>query len=219
MWVVSRANAPDFSELPSPLFYFRSSEQPPKATNAGNCHFFSLLPAQNEGCVMFAKPRPGTTAVTVYDPWKKTVIAMRPARFLKPANSITLSTTSFPKQPGRRRRQQSKESPTGEQHGLYVINTDDGSFEIFNYRMTPDLSAYHHHWYWQRDRPHVPQCVPYVPYTGHTVGSAPFAAAAVDGSTICASTKDGTYAFDVSSRGEGSQNIYWVHPHILHGTV
>ncbi|CAM0947127.1 unnamed protein product [Alopecurus aequalis] len=201
----------DFTDLPRPAFYFPNK---PAEMNAGNFdfHFFALLPAQSEGCVMFADQ---SVAVTVYDDAAKSPFAMRPADFLKPADSITLSTTNFPKQRG---------GSTGGKHGVYVMSTFDGSFELYNYRRTSNLSDFDNQWKWQRDMPHVP--TEYVPDSRQisrrargVAISPPFAAAAVDSSTICASTKEGTYAIWPApcSKGTWTQAARWALP--FHGAA
>uniref|UniRef100_A0ACD5VJP5 Uncharacterized protein n=2 Tax=Avena sativa TaxID=4498 RepID=A0ACD5VJP5_AVESA len=152
---------------------------------ASKFHFFSLLPGQGEGCVLFANP---SANVSVYDVDLQSVVAMPPASFPKPTNSIVLSITN--QRPG----SSTEWSPKGE-YDLYVMSTHDGSFEFFNYCRT-SMSAYPNDWYWRR-LPHVPPCGPDSYYTVRP-DSPPFAAAVVDNSTICASSNGGTYAFDIS---------------------
>jgi hypothetical protein len=171
----------DFADLPRPEIFFSSQ---PAMISASKFHFFSLLRGQGEGHVMFVNP---SANVSLYDVHRESLVAMPPARFRKPANSITLSVTNPP--PG-----SSGWTGRGE-YDLYVMSTHDGSFEFFNYCRT-SMSGFPNKWYW-RPLPHVPPCVPDSCYTVGRRASPPFAAAVVDSYTICASSMEGTYAFDM----------------------
>ncbi|KAM0889841.1 hypothetical protein ACQ4PT_027459 [Festuca glaucescens] len=184
-----------YDDLPRPEIFFSSR---PAMMKASNFHFFSLLPGQGEGCVMFANP---SANVSIYDLDMQTVVAVPPASFPKPTNSITLPITNH-----------SKWSPKGE-YDLYVMSTEDGSFEFFNYCRT-SISAFPNDWYW-RPLPHVPPSIPDSYYTVRPA-SPPFAAAVVDSSTICASSEEGTYAFDMS-RGVWRPVGRWTLP--FHGAA
>ena len=98
------------------------------------------------------------------------------------------------------------------------MSTEDGGLEIFNYFRTTTLTDYENGWCWKWDVPNVPWCAaPDGEYTAHAASpSPPFAAAAVDGSTICASTKDGTYSY-VLGGDRWMQAGRWTLP--FHGTA
>ncbi|KAM0845477.1 hypothetical protein ACQ4PT_056374 [Festuca glaucescens] len=170
-------------DLPRAVFFFPSH---PATTSAANFHYFSLLQGQGEGCVMFADP---DGSVTVYDADTKSPFPMRPAVFPKPYNSITLSRTV---KWGRGRDKHSH-------YSKYVMSTEDSSFELFNYHRTTSLSEFHNDWGWHL----MPQvrlfARNYNTYFDAAGASPPFAAAMVDSYTICASSKEGTYTFDMFS--------------------
>lgn len=188
-----------YNDLPRPEICFSSRPAMMKATKY---HFFSLLPGQGEGSVMFANP---SANVSIYDVDMQSVVAMPPASFPKPTNSITLPVTN-------QHSGSSQWSAKGE-YDLYVMSTEDGSFEFFNYCRT-SISAFPNDWYW-RPLPHVPPSMPDSYYTVRPA-SPPFAAAVVDSSTICASSKEGTYAFDMS-RGVWRPAGRWMLP--FHGAA
>ncbi|CAM0949751.1 unnamed protein product [Alopecurus aequalis] len=191
----------NLKRLPRPEIYFSVQ---PALICPSNLQFFSLLPGQGEGSVMFINH---SANVSVYDVDMQSVVAMPPANFCKPAGSITLSIRN-------QRSGNSNHLSTRGEYDLYVMGTHDGSFEHFNYCRT-SLSACPNDWYWMRLR-HVPPCVAgrYY-YTGGTA-SPPFAAAVVDSSTICASSKEGTYAFDRLT-GSWRQSGRWMLP--FHGAA
>ncbi|KAK1627650.1 hypothetical protein QYE76_001965 [Lolium multiflorum] len=150
--------------LPRPEIFF--STRPSLTSNRGS-HFFSLLPAQGEGCVMFVDQ---SGSVSLYDADMQSVVAMTRANFCKPVNSITLSMANASRRFG--------------EHRLYPLG-------------------------------HVPPWLQYS-YGALSSASPPFAAAVVDSSTICASSKEGTYAFDMA-RGVWRQAGRWTLP--FHGAA
>ncbi|KAM0845476.1 hypothetical protein ACQ4PT_056373 [Festuca glaucescens] len=182
--------------LPRPEIFFSAR---PSLTSNRSSHFFSLLPAQGEGCVMFVDQ---SGSVSLYDVDMQSVVAMPRGNFCKPVNSITLSMANASRRFG--------------EHRLYVMNTTDGSFELFNHCRTTSLpycSQFPDDWNWQ-PLGHVPPWL--YSYGALSSASPPFAAAVVDSSTICASSKEGTYAFDMA-RGVWRQAGRWTLP--FHGAA
>jgi hypothetical protein len=157
----------NFSSLDTPMFFPLSS---PAISNHSN--FFSLLPGQGEDCVLVADPQ--EAFAEVFDTDRRSAFTMRPPYFIKTANSITLSCTNQPgSRQGRCRSQQ-----------LYVIRTEDGSFEVFNYNKTASLSSFDNDWYWD----YLPPVVPFVPHSKYTVDpvSPPFAVGLRSGDMLVA---------------------------------
>jgi len=161
---------------------------PPSSAAASNMHFFSLLREQGEDCVMFADPCCNTS---VYDASTKSVRLTHQSYFSKPYNSIALSIRS--------RCSSGNVMGREDDHGLYVLSTLDGSFELFNYcriGKSAFLPSLYNRWYWS-PLPSAPPCLGY----HQTTRNSPLivAAAVVDNCTICASFKNGTYNFDTST--------------------
>ncbi|XBH91816.1 hypothetical protein VPH35_083098 [Triticum aestivum] len=173
--------------LPRTLVNFST---PPSTVAASNMRFFSLLPEVGETSVMFADPSCNSS---VYDMGTKSFVLTPRSYFCKPYDSITLSI--------RDRRINGNLLDHEDDHGLYVMNSMDDSFEFFNY--CKNLSTYpllYNKWYWSPLPPPPSRGSPLV------------AAAVIDSSdAICASSKHGTYTFDVS-REVWSHTGSWVLP-------
>jgi hypothetical protein len=172
--------------LPRPEIFFCAE---PSQTTPTMSHFFSLLPAQGEGCVMFTD---SSGNVSLYDVDMQSVVTMPHPKFPKPLDSITLSIAD------------TNDDRPCRKHRLYVMSTEDGSFELFNHCRTSSskFTTFPKDWNWQTLW-HVPPCVDYTCYARGVgppfAASPPFAAAMVDSSTIWASSKEGTYVFDMST--------------------
>jgi hypothetical protein len=161
---------------------------PPGSAAASSMHFFSLLREQGEGCVLFADPSCNTS---VYDASTNCLRLTQKSYFCKPYGYIALSIRSRCYSPGIVLGRE-------DDHGLYVINSMDGSFEFFNYcriRSSGFVPGLYNRWVLE------PSAIPpaaaaamsrVLPHRA-TLASRPLVAAAVvDDSTICASFKDGT---------------------------
>ncbi|KAF7065320.1 hypothetical protein CFC21_071437 [Triticum aestivum] len=163
---------------------------PPSTAAASNMRFFSLLPEQGESSVMFTDPSCNSA---VYDMDMKSFVLAPSSYFCKPYDSITVSI--------RNRCSSGNFLDHEDDHGLYVMNSLDDSFEFFSYCKV-GLSTYpllYNKWYWS-------------PLPSPPSRTSPLVAAAViDNSTICASSKNGTYTFDIS-REVWSHTGSWVLP-------
>ncbi|XBI80939.1 hypothetical protein VPH35_089952 [Triticum aestivum] len=164
---------------------------PPSTAAASNMRFFSLLPELGETSVMFADPSCNSS---VYDMGTKSFVLTPQSYFCKPYDSIALSVRNLCSGGNLLDHE--------DDHGLYVMNSIDDSFEFFNYCKV-GLSTYpllYNKWYWS-------------PLPPPPSGGRPLVAAAVIDSSnaICASSKHGTYTFDVS-REVWSHTGSWVLP-------
>jgi hypothetical protein len=130
---------------------------PPGSAAASSMHFFSLLREQGEGCVLFADPSCNTS---VYDASTNCLRLTQKSYFCKPYGSIALSIRSRCYSPGIVLGRE-------DDHGLYVINSMDGSFEFFNYcriRSSGFVPGLYNRWYWSRlpsPPPPPPPCLGY----------------------------------------------------------